>query len=114
MRASDKKSSKTLAQQYADLKKLGDQLAGKDLKRVTDKTRKATAAKRQASLKDAYLTQRGGGQGKAAPTGKLIVRPKSDFGVAKMNTQQKREFLKGTGKVGGQSTGTWDVSAKKK
>lgn len=114
MRASDKKSTRTLTQQYADLKKLGDKLAGKDLKRGTDRTRKATAAKRQASLKDSYLSKRGGGQGKATPTQKLIVRPKTDSGYSKMNTQQKREFLKGTGTVKGQSTGTWSVGAKKK
>lgn len=73
MRATDKKSTRTTAQQYADLKKLGDKLAGKDLKRSTDKNRKATVSRRKNELMDLYSTKRGGGQGKSAPKTKTSV-----------------------------------------
>lgn len=121
MRASRTSGGKSLKSQYADLKKLGDKLAGRDLGRVTDKTRKAVSAKRTAGLLDAVAKNRGGGQGKIAPTSRIVVPAKSqskvDFKMPKMNPQQKREsFVTGTSKGfnKGAGTGTWDVSAKNK
>lgn len=122
MKSRDGKIGKSLKAQYADLRKLGDQLAAKDLTRVTDKTRKAVSAKRIAGLKDAVASARGGGQGKVAPTGRMVTRPTSesskvDLKMPKMNpTQRANSFVTGKSNAfnKGAGTGTWNVSAKNK
>lgn len=116
--AAPRKAQKTKEAQYKDLAKLGKYLSASDVK-GTDVTRKRESAKREAGLKDAYLSKRGGGQGKAVPTSRMLASTKRETNATgpktpRMNVQQKREFLSGA-KVGvlrNKPTGTWNVSAK--
>lgn len=61
-RSAANSGGKSLAAQYADLKKLGDYLGAKDYGMGSGRI----AASRQNALKDAYASKRGGGQGKRA------------------------------------------------
>lgn len=109
---SPRKGQKTTSAKYEDLAKLGRYLGAKDVKRGTDKNRKAESAKREADLIDAYRMERGGGQGKAAPKPKPKKSIAGKFVEAKASkkmtpTQRANSFAKNADK------GTWNVSARK-
>lgn len=87
MKPSKAKKGRTLAEQQADLGKLGKYLSASDVG-GNARERTKVSKQRQASLKDAFWTQRGGGQGKASP-----MKPNRPYSSP---------------------TGTWNVSARKK